>query len=68
MTVFVNGVAVELAEASMVADAVSTLPGGQAGRGVAVAVNGSVVPRSAWSQTVLRDSDRIEILTAVAGG
>ena len=68
MSVFVNGVAVEMAEASMVADAVSAVPGGQAGRGIAVAVNGTVVPRSSWSQTVLQDSDRIEILTAVAGG
>ncbi|MEI6735710.1 MAG: sulfur carrier protein ThiS [Actinomycetes bacterium] len=36
--------------------------------GVAVAVNGSVVPKSEWISTALRSSDRIEIVTAAAGG
>lgn len=37
-------------------------------RGVAVAVNGAVVPRSAWSETVLVEGDRIELLRASQGG
>jgi sulfur carrier protein len=37
-------------------------------RRVAVAVNAGVVPRSAWSSTVLRDGDAVEVLVAVAGG
>jgi sulfur carrier protein len=37
-------------------------------RGVAVAVNGDVVPRSAWPDLPLRDGDTIEVLTAVPGG
>jgi sulfur carrier protein len=36
--------------------------------GMAVAVNGSVVPKSEWSMTALRSNDRIEIVTAAAGG
>jgi|SoiMethySBSTD1v2_1073268.scaffolds.fasta_scaffold535990_3 sulfur carrier protein len=36
--------------------------------GVAVAVNGAVVPRSAWSLTPLGDGDAVEVLTAVQGG
>ena len=36
--------------------------------GVAVAINGSVVPKSQWSSTSLCSSDRIEIVTAAAGG
>ena len=36
--------------------------------GVAVAINGSVVPKSQWSLTSLCSSDRIEIVTAAAGG
>ncbi|HWG22824.1 sulfur carrier protein ThiS [Actinospica sp.] len=36
--------------------------------GVAVAVNGEVVPRTAWPAHVLEDGARIEILTAVQGG
>jgi sulfur carrier protein len=37
-------------------------------RGVAVARNGAVVPRSAWPTTELEDGDAVEILTPVAGG
>jgi sulfur carrier protein len=36
--------------------------------GVAVAVNGAVVPRSAWATTALRDGDAVEVVTAVQGG
>lgn len=37
-------------------------------RGVAVAVNEEVVPRSRWDATALRPGDRVEILTAAQGG
>ena len=37
-------------------------------RGVAVAVDGAVVPRSAWAAHVLVDGARVEVLTAVQGG
>jgi sulfur carrier protein len=40
----------------------------EARRGVAVAVNGEVVPRSAWTGAPLRDGDRVEVLTAAQGG
>lgn len=38
------------------------------GRGVAVAVNGEVVPRSVWSTTSLASGDRVEVLRAAQGG
>ena len=41
---------------------------GASGRGVAVAVNGAVVPRAAWPQTALRAGDTIEIVSAKQGG
>ena len=37
-------------------------------RGVAVALDGEVVPRGEWTTTVLRAGARLEVLTAVAGG
>ena len=37
-------------------------------RRIAVAVNRSVVPRSAFAEQVLAAGDRIEILEAVGGG
>jgi sulfur carrier protein len=40
----------------------------RAGRGVAVAVNGEVVPRSMWDETIVNAGDRVELLDAVGGG
>ena len=37
-------------------------------RGVAVAIDGEVVPRSTWAITRIRDGATVEILTAAAGG
>ncbi len=37
-------------------------------RGVAVAVNRSVVPRGDWNATTVASGDTIEIITAVQGG
>jgi sulfur carrier protein len=37
-------------------------------RGIAVALNGAVVPRAAWPQTTLNPGDRIEIVRARQGG
>ncbi len=37
-------------------------------RGVAVAVDGEVVPRGAWAETALADEVRVEVVMAVQGG
>jgi sulfur carrier protein len=37
-------------------------------RGVAVAVDGEVVPRGEWDTTELHDGTRVEIVGAVQGG
>jgi sulfur carrier protein len=37
-------------------------------RGIAVAVNGAVVPRAAWPTTRLRPGDAVEIVRARQGG
>jgi sulfur carrier protein len=37
-------------------------------RGLAIAVNGEVVPRSTWPDHDLADGDEIEILTVAQGG
>ena len=36
--------------------------------GVAVAMNGEVVPRSEWDVRRVGDGDEIEVLTAIGGG
>jgi sulfur carrier protein len=37
-------------------------------RGIAVALNGSVVPRAAWPATALHPGDNVEIVRARQGG
>ena len=37
-------------------------------RGIAVAVNGAVVPRAAWGETLLKAGDSVEIVRARQGG
>jgi sulfur carrier protein len=37
-------------------------------RGIAIAVNGSVVPRASWPTTRLNDGDRVEIVRVMQGG
>jgi sulfur carrier protein len=36
--------------------------------GIAVALNGSVVPRTAWAQTQLHSGDSVEVVRARQGG
>jgi sulfur carrier protein len=67
MTVCVNGEQRQLAHATTVADVVQSLVE-EAGRGVAVALDGDVVPRSEWESTTLRDGAHVEVLRAVQGG
>lgn len=37
-------------------------------RRIAVALNGAVVPRSAWSETRLHPGDRVEVVKITVGG
>ncbi len=66
MRISVNGAARELGAGQTVAELVAELAGD--GRGIAVAIDGSVLPRGQWSLRTLRDGDSVELLTAVQGG
>ena len=66
MRLTVNGEGVELDAAPTVEQLV--LERAPEHRRVAVAVNGDVVPRSAWGRTSLAPGDAVELLVAVAGG
>lgn len=37
-------------------------------RGLAIALNAAVVPKSAWEKTALMPGDEVEIVRAVGGG
>jgi sulfur carrier protein len=66
--VSVNGERHELRAGATVADVIELLPGAPEGRGVAVAVDGEVVRRGAWSSTELAAGARVEVVVAVQGG
>lgn len=64
--VTVNGAPERLTSGATVADVVRRwCPSPD---GVAVACNGDVVPRSAWTATAVQAGDHLEIVTAAAGG
>jgi sulfur carrier protein len=67
MLVFVNGEAREVREGSSVLGLLDemALPDG---RGIAVAVDGEVVPRGRWESTRLSEEQAVEIVRAVQGG
>ena len=66
MFVEINGQRRELADGATVPDALGAL--GLPRTGVAVAVDGEVVPKAHWAATALADGARVEVLTAVQGG
>ena len=66
MQVWINGEPRELGDGARVPDVLDQL--GAPRTGVAVAVDGAVVPRAAWADTALADGARVEVLTAVQGG
>ena len=65
--VTLNGEPRELREPATVEVAVSAA-GAPDGRGVAVAVDGEVVPRGQWATTEVREGQHVEVLHAVQGG
>lgn len=69
MNISVNGDQRSLDDASSVSDLLDVLHGADpATRGIAVALNGEVVPRDRWTDVELSEGDRIEVLRAVGGG
>ncbi|WP_205857256.1 sulfur carrier protein ThiS [Phytoactinopolyspora endophytica] len=52
----------------VVSRTVDGIEGVSGGRGIAVALNDDVVPRSSWAMTTVNTGDQVEILTATQGG
>lgn len=65
MIINVNEKQVEVADATTVAALLDSM--GYPERGIAVAVDQAVLPRSHWA-TTLSDGARLEVVTAVQGG
>ena len=67
MRIELNGRPTEVAARATVSDAVAAA-GVDGRRGIAVAVEGEVVPRSEWDETPLEEDQHVEVLHAVQGG
>jgi thiamine biosynthesis protein ThiS len=66
VSLLVNGVPCEGHDGATIAELVGTWC--PSPRGVAVARNREVVPKSRWGEVVLEPGDTVEIVTAAAGG
>jgi sulfur carrier protein len=63
-----NGQLSELRGGETIAAALALLGVPSDARGVAVAVDGEVVPRAGWESRTLEEGSRVEVLTAMQGG
>jgi sulfur carrier protein len=63
-----NGEPVRVAAGSTIADLVARLTEADDPKGVAVAVDRSVVPRSEWATTMAQEGSLVEVVSAAAGG
>jgi sulfur carrier protein len=68
LRILLNGEPRELRSPATVADAVDASGAPESRDGVAVAVDGEVVPRSLWTDRSLAEGDQVEVLQAVQGG
>ncbi len=66
--IVLNGDSSEVRAGETVATAIRRLGLAPDARGVAVAVDGEVVPRAAWEMFTLSEHARVEVLTAMQGG
>ena len=67
MNVELNGKSVSLPDGATVAAAIEA-SGTPTQRGVAVALDGDVIPRSEWESTPLAEGQKVEVLAAIQGG
>jgi thiazole synthase len=68
MTIELNGEPRDLPAGASLADAVRESGTEEDARGVAVALDGEVIPRGAWDETPLHDGQAVEVLAAIQGG
>jgi sulfur carrier protein len=68
ITLRVNGTPTVVPAASTIGDLVRLIMGRTDTKGVAVAVDREVVPRSSWESTTTTAGVSVEIVTAAAGG
>ena len=68
MKIVLNGQPHDLRDGATVVDAVDASGAPESHSGVAVAVDGEVIPRGRWGDQPLTEGQQVEVLQAVQGG
>lgn len=68
MRYLVNGEGSSSEDAPTISSVITAMGRDPSGVGLAVAVNGEVVPRSEWHEKTIEDGDEVEVLAAIGGG
>ena len=68
MRILLNGEQHEIGDSASVRDVVLAAGAPGEGRGVAVAIDGEVVPRGRWDEQSVAAGSRVEVVQAVQGG
>jgi len=66
ISVFINGAPREFEQAISVAALIQDM--GLSGKRIALERNGDIVPRSQFTEQMLADGDKLEVVVAVGGG
>ncbi|HEX4018944.1 MAG TPA: sulfur carrier protein ThiS [Frankiaceae bacterium] len=68
LTLTLNGERVQVPHGATIAEVVAMLTADDDPKGVAVAVDRCVIPRSEWASTPARAGSLVEVVSAAAGG
>jgi sulfur carrier protein len=66
--ILLNGRTSDVTPGETLIDVLGALGLSEDSRGVAVAVDGEIVPRAAWASFAVQADARVEVLTAMQGG
>ncbi len=67
MTITINNQPYNFSENSSLENAINSLSLDET-KGIAVAINETIIPKNKWCETILQHEDKIIIIGAVAGG
>ena len=68
MNIKLNGEKKEINDSDKLNELIMVYLNGKEARGIAVALNSSIIPKQKWNDTVLNENDEVDIVHAVQGG
>jgi len=68
MNIKLNGELKEISNIGRLDELISVYLNGNEARGIAVALNSTIVPKQKWEDTLLNEDDEVEVVHAVQGG